>query len=77
MSLNFTVYPGISEIPTYKEVFEFSSLKISEFLLKYLGIKKHLVLNGKMQDIKKNREISISLEKKFKWIEESFFICVC
>lgn len=49
MSLNFTVYPGISEIPTYKEVFEFSSLKISEFLL------KHLVLNGKMQDIKKKR----------------------
>ena len=42
MSLNFTVYPGVVEIPTYQEVFEFSSIKISEFLLKHLSIKKHL-----------------------------------
>ncbi len=72
MSLNFTVYPGVSEIPTYKEVFNLSSIKISEFLLKHLSIKKHLVLNGKILDIKENKLIYINLEDKFKWEEESF-----
>jgi hypothetical protein len=72
MSLNFTVYPGISEIPTYQEVFDFSSIKIREFLLKHLNIKKHLILNGKIQDAKKNKEVCINLGDKFKWKEENF-----
>ena len=66
MSLNFTVYPGISEIPTYQEVFDFSNIKISEFILKHLGVKKHLILNGEVQDIKNNKVFNIKLEDKFK-----------
>ena len=71
MSLNFTVYPNNRYIPTYKELLEYSNDKINNYLISH-GIKRKIMIDYDLKNIKKETSIKFSINDEYKWREESY-----